>query len=82
MSDMMQDTGSMAGNNPQFAATLASVQQFEAEQESMQTQMRTQYTLDAFNALAHYLSNFPGRKNLIWFSGSFPLQIEPGPHAQ
>ena len=45
----------------------------------MQTQMRTQYTLDAFNALAHYLANFPGRKNLIWFSGSFPLQIEPDP---
>jgi len=41
--------------------------------------MRTQYTLDAFNALAHYLSNFAGRKNLIWFSGSFPLQIEPDP---
>ena len=79
MSDMMQDTGSIASNNPQFAEILASVQQFEAEQESMQTQMRTQYTLDAFNALAHYLTNFPGRKNLIWFSGSFPLQIEPDP---
>jgi hypothetical protein len=39
--------------------------------------LRTDYTLDAFNALAHYLSNFPGRKNLIWFSGSFPLQIAP-----
>jgi VWFA-related protein len=79
MSDMMQDTGSMISNNPQFAETLASVQQFEAEQQSTQTQMRTQYTLDAFNALAHYLANFPGRKNLIWFSGSFPLQIEPDP---
>lgn len=79
MSDVMQDAGSMAGNNPAFAMALASVQQFEAEQASMQTQMRTQYTLDAFNALAHYLSNFAGRKNLIWFSGSFPLQIEPDP---
>jgi hypothetical protein len=25
------------------------------------------------NQLAHYLSGLPGRKNLIWFSGSFPL---------
>ena len=33
--------------------------------------------LDAFNAIAHYLANFPGRKNVIWFSGSFPLNIEP-----
>lgn len=79
MSDAMQDAGSMVSNNAAFAQALASVQQFEAEQEAMQTHMRAQYTLDAFNALAHYLSNFPGRKNLIWFSGSFPLQIEPDP---
>ena len=29
------------------------------------------------NALAHYLSGFPGRKNLIWFSGSFPFSVLP-----
>lgn len=79
MSDTMQDSGSAIGNSAAFAQALANVQQFEAEQQSTQTQMRTQYTLDAFNALAHYLSNFPGRKNLIWFSGSFPLSIEPDP---
>jgi VWFA-related protein len=79
MSDTMQDAGSMNGNNSAFAQALAGVQQFEAEQAAMQTHMRTQYTLDAFNDLAHYLANFPGRKNLIWFSGSFPLQIEPDP---
>lgn len=67
------------GTGGGFAQTVAAVQQFEAEQEAMRTGMRTQLTLDAFNALAHYLSNFPGRKNLIWFSGSFPLQIDPDP---
>ncbi len=76
MSDAMQDAAP-AGGDAAFAQALASVQQFEAQQASFQTQMRTQYTLDAFNALGHYLSNFPGRKNLIWFSGSFPLQIVP-----
>lgn len=79
MSDAMQDAGSTISNNPEFAQVLASVQQFEAEQEAIQTHMRTQFTLDAFNTLAHYLANFPGRKNLIWFSGSFPLQIMPDP---
>jgi VWFA-related protein len=79
LSDAMQDAAPATGSTAAFAQALASVQQFEAEQESIQMQMRTQYTLDAFNALAHYLSNFPGRKNLIWFSGSFPLQIEPDP---
>src|SRR6185437_8647870 len=76
LSDAVQDTG---GGDPTVAEVVASLQQFEAEQQSIQTKMRTQYTLDAFNGLAHYLANFPGRKNLIWFSGSFPLQIEPDP---
>lgn len=76
MSDMMQDSGAGGAD---FAQTLASVQQFEADEQAVRTQMRTQYTLDAFNALGHYLANFPGRKNLIWFSGSFPLNIDPDP---
>lgn len=45
----------------------------------METQLRAHYTLDAFNTLAHYLAAFPGRKNLIWFSGSFPLNVLPDP---
>jgi VWFA-related protein len=61
------------------AEVVASLQQFEAERQSFQTQMRVRYTLDSFNALAHYLSGFPGRKNLIWFSGSFPLSLSPDP---
>jgi VWFA-related protein len=59
--------------------TIADLQQFEAQQAAFQTQLRVQYTMDAFNALGHYLANFPGRKNLIWFSGSFPLDILPNP---
>lgn len=58
-----------------IASVLSNMQQFEADQKTAAVQMRSQYTLDAFNALAHYLANFPGRKNLIWFSGSFPLNI-------
>lgn len=81
MSDVMQDAAPAAGSAgaAAFAQTVASVQQFEAEEKAVQTKMRAQYTLDAFNALAHYLSNLPGRKNLIWFSGSFPIQVEPDP---
>jgi VWFA-related protein len=55
----------------------ANVAQFEAMNQSFQLQLRLQYTLDAFNMLARYVSGFPGRKNLIWFSGSFPLDILP-----
>jgi hypothetical protein len=33
---------------------------------------RAQYTLTAMHQLARYLSGMPGRKNLLWFGGSFP----------
>lgn len=72
----MSDTASDAGAP---ALVVSSLQQFEAEQESFQTQLRMRYTLDAFNALARYLAGYPGRKNLIWFSGSFPLSLSPNP---
>ena len=55
------------------------VTRFEAMQSSFQTAMRVQYTLDGFDSLARYLMGIPGRKNVIWFSGSFPLDIEPNP---
>ena len=80
LSDAMQDSAPASGAGAAaIAQMVANLQQFEAEQASFQTQLRMDYTLDAFDALAHYLANFPGRKNLIWFSGSFPLQIGPDP---
>jgi VWFA-related protein len=53
------------------------MQQFEAEQSSDNLQLRTRYTLNALNQMARYLAGLPGRKNLIWFSGSFPISILP-----
>ncbi|MGD0913398.1 MAG: VWA domain-containing protein [Terracidiphilus sp.] len=77
--DMQMDAASLA---PDAATVMANLQQFEAEQQSYQTQFRLQYTLDALNQLARYLSNLPGRKNLIWFSGSFPINILPDGNLQ
>jgi len=74
MMDMAEDA---LGNSPGAAEQLASLQQFEAEQQSFQMQIRIRYSLDAFNQLGRYLSRLPGRKNLIWFSGSFPFSILP-----
>jgi VWFA-related protein len=61
------------------AEIIANVKEFEAESGATTTQFRAQLTLDAFNNLAHYLGSFPGRKNLIWLTGSFPLTIMPDP---
>jgi VWFA-related protein len=74
-------TGSDSIGRQDAAGTQAvsAFRQFESNERVLQTQLRIQYTLDAFNGLAHYLSSFPGRKNLIWFSGSFPLDFLPNP---
>jgi VWFA-related protein len=40
---------------------------------------RVQTTRAALIAIARHLAQVPGRKNLIWVSGSFPLLIQ-GPH--
>jgi VWFA-related protein len=62
------DLTSAAGASSPVAQMAANFQQFEAETAAIRTQMRLQYTLDAFNSLAHYLATFPGRKNLTKMS--------------
>ena len=70
-----------AESTPEAAPSelVANMQELEEQTANIETQFRMQFTLDAFNTLAHYLAAFPGRKNLIWFSGSFPLNILPDP---
>jgi VWFA-related protein len=38
---------------------------------------RAQTTLNCFSALAHWLAPYPGKKNVYWLSGGFPLQGQP-----
>lgn len=51
--------------------------QFWSDVASHAVDDRVDRTLDAFKHLAKYLAILPGRKNLIWFSGSFPIAIDP-----
>ena len=46
-----------------------------AEKDAAMTEARVAITLSAFQQLARYLSGYPGRKNVIWVSGSFPLVL-------
>jgi VWFA-related protein len=70
-------------DDPSIAASdmAANLRQFEREEHAVEAELRVQTTLDAFNAIAHYLGGFQGRKNLIWFSGSFPTGIFGNPTA-
>lgn len=53
--------------------------QFIADTAAFETTQRIGITLEAMQQLARYLSGVPGRKNLIWFSGSFPEAIFSDP---
>jgi VWFA-related protein len=49
----------------------------EARRTASRTDHRVKDTLDSFEVLAKYLSRYPGRKSLIWFSAAFPLYLTP-----
>jgi VWFA-related protein len=55
------------------------VTRFQALDASFQQDMIARITLDSFDTLARYLIGIPGRKNVIWFSGGFPLDVLPNP---
>jgi VWFA-related protein len=56
----------------------ADVQMFRAQKAAVPPALRRVYTLAAIENLARYLSDLHGRKNLIWFAGSFPRVIPDG----
>ena len=45
--------------------------------ESTRSDQRTTMTLDALDAISRAVSGFPGRKNLVWLSGSFKIRLRP-----
>ncbi|HEY3128671.1 MAG TPA: VWA domain-containing protein [Acidobacteriota bacterium] len=67
---------------PKLDFFVQSLQLQESEVRVMDADQRVSVTLDAFAHLARYLSGIPGRKNLVWLSGSFPLSIYPGSSGQ
>jgi VWFA-related protein len=54
---------------------VANTQNFMSNADAGQTATRMSLTLDAIQQLSRYLAGMQGRKNLIWFSGAFPLQF-------
>jgi VWFA-related protein len=54
------------------ADPISATKQFLSDTGVFLTEARVGFTLQALQQLARYLSGIPGRKNVIWFSGSFP----------
>ncbi|MGI4828652.1 MAG: VWA domain-containing protein, partial [Janthinobacterium lividum] len=83
-SSVLLDDPSATNEQPEPLALMkgkskGSVEQAGRATESFTLETRLRLTLDAFSTLGRYLSAFPGHKNLLWFSGSFPMNLIPDP---
>jgi VWFA-related protein len=65
------------------AASLANMTEIMAHMEQAEISSlldrRVEITLDALMQIGRFLAGVPGRKNLVWYSGSFPASILPNP---
>lgn len=57
---------------------MGSLQNMEAQARRYFIERRVEHTINAFVEIGRFLSGLPGRKNLIWLSGSFPANLFPG----
>jgi VWFA-related protein len=58
-------------------SAIAAVEAFQNDEAAERLSSRSELTLQAFQQIARYLSGIPTRKNLIWFSDSFPINFFP-----
>jgi VWFA-related protein len=49
----------------------------DASEAGIQSDIVVSQTIRSLKALGLYLSQFPGRKNMVWLAGSFPIDIIP-----
>jgi VWFA-related protein len=80
---MGEAAGATAATEPDVTdatvATSADFAGFESDMATVQNEQRLYITTDALMDLGQYLVSIPGRKNLIWFAGNFPLGLAAGP---
>ena len=58
--------------DPTLEAMAAGLQQFVDQEAGFEANQRLLLTIQSLQQIARYLAGVPGRKNLIWFAGSFP----------
>jgi len=80
--------GEISSQGPGMAAPLSRpmgadtlLTQMADEMNGVLLDQRVNLTLTALDQVARFLSSVPGRKNLIWLSGSFPITMGPDPAA-
>ncbi len=78
-SDNADDAAHIAQLQSMRSNGAAALQAAQGNAHAYSFSARASMTFEALNALARYLEGIPGRKNLIWFSNSFPVVFFPTP---
>jgi len=66
-----------ANTGGRTTAGISALQASQAEFVNFETDQRISITLQALQNLGRYLAGIPGRKNLIWFSSTYPVYFFP-----
>jgi len=75
--DTEKDLVEMMNRSQTSPVSIDALMQFQADETGRMDQSRAALTLQALQQLCRYLSRVPGRKNLIWFADSFPINYLP-----
>jgi VWFA-related protein len=68
-------TAAAAAGDPNAAAVVALIANFDMRIYTSTTDERVIRTINALTSLGENLSGYPGRKNLLWLSTSFPINL-------
>ena len=79
MSGASAQSESSGGSSTTVSGYTDRLREFMHENEATYDDLRVRMTVDALKVLAHGVSGYPGRKNLIWLSAAFPFSLGPNP---
>ncbi|MEO6816746.1 MAG: VWA domain-containing protein [Edaphobacter sp.] len=66
--------------DPSYKAVSTMLKHMEAVESSALLDRRVDITSEALTEISSFLQGVPGRKNLLWLSGSFPAGVLPDPN--
>lgn len=77
MTNLMQANKDRAAQQFSNQVVVQELEHLQAAMRAMDLDRRVALTIDAFSQLARYVAGVPGRKNVVWLSGSFPHGFFP-----
>ena len=76
--DKINNAGGSGGSTSRISEEmLDEVKNFEQRVYAGTMDIRVERTIDALTSLARHISGYPGRKNLLWISSTFPIYLRP-----